>query len=125
MPLSGPVRARRGRERPAYDGGMHPAVAGLIGAGLALLGCLFAWLIHRGREGLRQIEAQRAGARVSAELRQVLGLMQTGALLVGPHDEILVVNEPGETMGLVRGTRVGFTELLDVVRAALFPATSP
>ena len=37
---------------------MHPAVAGLIGAGLALLGCLFAWLIHRGREGLRQIEAQ-------------------------------------------------------------------
>lgn len=96
---------------------MHPAVAGLIGAGLALLGCLFAWLIHRGREGLRQIEAQRAGARVSAELRQVLGLMQTGALLVGPHDEILVVNEPGETMGLVRGTRVGFTELLDVVRA--------
>lgn len=96
---------------------MHPAVAGLIGAGLALLGCLFAWLIHRGRDGLRQIEAQRAGARVSAELRQVLGLMQTGALLVGPHDEILVVNEPGETMGLVRGTRVGFTELLDVVRA--------
>lgn len=96
---------------------MHPAVAGLIGAGLSLLGCLFAWLIHRGREGLRQIEAQRAGARVSAELRQVLGLMQTGALLVGPHDEILVVNEPGETMGLVRGTRVGFTELLDVVRA--------
>ena len=96
---------------------MHPAVAGLIGAGLALLGCLFAWLIHRGREGLRQIEAQRAGARVSEELRQVLGLMQTGALLVGPHDEILVVNEPGETMGLVRGTRVGFTELLDVVRA--------
>ena len=96
---------------------MHPAVAGLIGAGLALLGCLFAWLIHRGREGLRQIEAQRAGARVSVELRQVLGLMQTGALLVGPHDEILVVNEPGETMGLVRGTRVGFTELLDVVRA--------
>lgn len=96
---------------------MHPAVAGLIGAGLALLGCLFAWLIHRGCEGLRQIEAQRAGARVSAELRQVLGLMQTGALLVGPHDEILVVNEPGETMGLVRGTRVGFTELLDVVRA--------
>lgn len=96
---------------------MHPAVAGLIGAGLALLGCLFAWLIHRGREGLRQIEAQRAGSRVSAELRQVLGLMQTGALLVGPHDEILVVNEPGETMGLVSGTRVGFTELLDVVRA--------
>lgn len=96
---------------------MHPAVAGLIGAGLALLGCLFAWLIRRGREGLRQIEAQRAGARVSEELRQVLGLMQTGALLVGPHDEILVVNEPGETMGLVRGTRVGFAELLDVVRA--------
>ena len=96
---------------------MHPAVAGLIGVGLALLGCLFAWLIHRGREGLRQIEAQRAGARVSEELRQVLGLMQTGALLVGPHDEILVVNEPGETMGLVRGTRVGFAELLDVVRA--------
>ena len=95
---------------------MHPAVAGLIGAGLALVCCLFVYLLYRGREGWRQLAAQREADKASAELRSVIATVSAGALLVGPHDEIVMVNEPGESMGLVRGSRVGFPELLGLVR---------
>ncbi len=96
---------------------MHPAFAGLIGAGLALLCCLFAYLIHRGREAWRQLEAQRNADRVSPELREALTAIRNGALLVGADDEVLVVNDVGEAMTLARGTRVGFPALLERVRS--------
>ena len=95
---------------------MHPALAGLIGAGLAVLVCLFAYLIVRGRENWRRLEAQQAAALVADEVRAILLTLREGALLVGPHDEIVVVNEAGEALSLARGSRVGFPELLVTVR---------
>ena len=95
---------------------MHPALAGLIGAGLALVACLFVYLLARGREGWRQLEARQAAELVSNEVRTVLEALRTGALLVGPHDEIVVANAPGAALGLARGNRVGFPELLAKVR---------
>lgn len=95
---------------------MHPALAGLIGAGLAVLVCLFAYLIVRGRENWRRLEAQQAAALVADEVRAILLTLREGALLVGPHDEIVVVNEAGEALSLARGSRVGFPELLATVR---------
>ena len=95
---------------------MPPALAGLIGAGLALIACLFAYLLFRGRESWRQVEARRTADKASAELAQVLSNMSSGAVVVGAHDEILLVNEAGEALGLTRGSRIGFPELLDKVR---------
>lgn len=95
---------------------MNPALAGLIGAGVALVGCLFFYLIHRGREGWRQLEAQRNADKVSQELRDVLTLIPSGVVMVGPHDEILVANEQALTLNLARGNRLGFPELLELVR---------
>ena len=95
---------------------MHPALAGPIGAGLAVLVCLFAYLIVRGRENWRRLEAQQAAALVADEVRAILLTLREGALLVGPHDEIVVVNEAGEALSLARGSRVGFPELLVTVR---------
>lgn len=96
---------------------MHPAVAGLIGAGIALIVCLFIYLVHKGREGWRQLEAQRLADKASTELRDVLDNLVSAATLVGPHDEILHTNDMAEALGLVRGNRVGFSELLAKVRA--------
>ena len=96
---------------------MNPALAGLIGAGVALVGCLFFYLIHRGREGWRQLEAQRNADKVSQELRDVLTLIPSGVVMVGPHDEILVANEQALTLNLARGNRLGFPELLELVRS--------
>lgn len=95
---------------------MHPAIAGLIGAGLALTGSLFAYLLVRGRHDWRRLEARRLADKASAEVRAVLGQLRSGAVLVGPHDEILSVNERAMALGLVRGTRIGCAELLDKVR---------
>ena len=95
---------------------MNPALAGLIGAGVALVGCLFFYLIHRGREGWRQLEAQRNADKVSQELRDVLTLIPSGVVMVGPHDEILVANDQALTLNLARGNRLGFPELLELVR---------
>lgn len=96
---------------------MHPALAGLIGAGLAILLCFFVYLIRRGVAARREIEAARTADRVSPELREVLTTIRNGALLVGPDDEILVVNDVGEAMGLAHGNRVGFPALLERVRS--------
>ncbi|MHA6510929.1 sensor histidine kinase [Tessaracoccus sp. Z1128] len=95
---------------------MHPALAGLIGAGVALIGCLFAYMLIRGRQSWDQLEARRMADKASRELHDVLDTLHSGAVLVGPHDEILMVNEPGVALGLARGSRVGFPELLERVR---------
>lgn len=105
-----------GQAQATYDGGMHPALAGLIGVGVALAGCLFFYLIHRGREGWRQLEAQRHADKISQEVRDVLALLSSGAVMIGPHDEILSANEQAATLSLVRGSRIGFPELLEKVR---------
>ena len=43
--------------------GMHPALAGLIGAGVAFAVCLFAYLLVRGKQSWRHLEAQRMAAK--------------------------------------------------------------
>ena len=104
--------------------GMHPALAGLIGAGVAFAVCLFAYLLVRGKQSWRHLEAQRMAAKASRELRDVLDTIQSGAVLVGPHDEILIVNEAGVALNLARGSRVGFPELLELVRQVRASQTS-
>lgn len=94
---------------------MHPALAGLIGACLALVVVLFIHLVRRGLERRREMEAL-SHAEASAELRVVLDLLHSGAVVVGPHDEILHVNEVGEALNLTRGSRLGFAVLLDCIR---------
>lgn len=94
---------------------MHPAVAGLIGAALALVVVLFIHLVRKGLAHRRLLAAQ-GRAEISDELRSALDLLHSGALLVGPHDEILHVNEPGVVLNLARGSRVGFARLLDKIR---------
>lgn len=94
---------------------MHPALAGLIGACLALVVVLFILILRRGLGRRRLLEARDSPA-ATQEQRTVMDLLPSGALLVGPHDEILHVNESGVALSLARGTRVGFGSLLDRIR---------
>ena len=99
----------------SYDEFMHPAVAGLIGACLTLVVVLFVFIVRRGLERRRLMEAAK-NPEASEELRSVMDLLRAGALFIGPHDEILHVNEPGVVLNLARGSRVGFATLLDKIR---------
>lgn len=95
---------------------MEPLHAGLIGAALVLLLVALVIVMRRGHATLKAAAANTAPV-ASPEVTEILTALTGGVLLVGPHDEILVVNEPGLALGLARGSRVGFPELLQQVRA--------
>lgn len=95
---------------------MPPVVAGLIGAALALLVVLFWHVVQRGRETWLQLEAKARAEKVAHELGDVLDTLQAPAMIVGEHDEILLVNDAAQKLSLVRGNRVGFPALLEFVR---------
>src|SRR4051794_36809430 len=49
---------------------------------------------------------------------EVLAVLSSSAVVVGPHDEVLEATRAARSLGLARGTRVGIPELLDLVRQA-------
>lgn len=88
----------------------------VLWAGVGALAVLLLWGIvaHLGG-GRRDSTAQRR-AEVLAELVRIVDVLPFAAMLVGRHDEVMRMNAQAEAMGLGRGTRVGFADLLDEVR---------
>lgn len=97
---------------------MPPVLAGLIGAVTTLLLVILVLAIQRTLEGRQQLTAPRAGSVASTDMSRVVGALRAGTMLVGSHDEVLTTNHSAMVMGLARGTRVGFPELLELVRGA-------
>jgi two-component system, OmpR family, sensor histidine kinase SenX3 len=97
---------------------MDSSTAALLGGGIgALLGAV-AVLGFR----LSERDQGRAPAVAAAEpqvppgVAAVLSVLRSSALVVGPEDEVLKASAPAHAMGLVRGSRVEVTELLELVR---------
>ncbi|WP_210414709.1 sensor histidine kinase [Microlunatus elymi] len=92
-------------------------------AGLALIvglaiGALIAVLVLR-----RPAEATGESedfidepVEVPPGVSQMLAALGSSAVVVGPHDEILEATAQARTVGIVRGSRIGIAELLDLVR---------
>lgn len=51
------------------------------------------------------------------QTEEVLSSLGAAVVLLGPHDEILFASPTARTLGLVRGTRVGVSRLLDLIRS--------
>ncbi|MFX4273752.1 sensor histidine kinase [Propionibacteriaceae bacterium Y1685] len=76
--------------------------------------------------GWRRLEAQSAVDAVLAEpaaepvvgegVGQVLDVLSSIAVVIGPHDEVLRASEAAVRLGLVRGRRILQEQLLDLVR---------
>lgn len=81
-----------------------------------LLVLVLVLVIRRTLEGRQQLSAPRAGSIASTDMSRVVGALRAGTLLVGSHDEVLSTNQTAVAMGLARGARVGFPELLELVR---------
>lgn len=94
---------------------MPPVIAALVGAGIVAALWVLVHFIRSGLHHRRELEALNDGELVAPELAETLDSLPVGAVLVGTHDELLHYNQHAEPMSLVRGTRLGFPELLDVV----------
>lgn len=90
------------------------AIAFLVGAGLS---ALVLWLVVRERPlGVDPLSGPTA-VRVPVGVSEVLSVLRSSAIVVGPHDEVLQSSLPAQTHGLVRGSRLGNPELLGLVRS--------
>ena len=96
---------------------MNPLGAGVgLVAGI-LLGALVTWLL------LRRVPAEPTvtfdedpPAVVPEGVSDVLAVLSSSAVVVGPHDEVLEATRAARSLGLARGTRIGIPRLLDLVR---------
>ncbi|TRY20141.1 two-component sensor histidine kinase [Tessaracoccus rhinocerotis] len=95
---------------------MSPALAGLIGALVALAVVAVGYGISRGIRARRDLSGPAPGSEATPDLSRIIAALNQGAILVGSHDEVLASNDAGAAMGIVRGARVGFKELLALVR---------
>ena len=54
--------------------------------------------------------------RVPRGVTEVLSVLSSSGIVVGPHDEVLEATSTARTLGLVRGSRIAVTELLEQIR---------
>lgn len=92
------------------------AAAGLaLVVGLAV-GVLLTWLVVRRPAPEASEDFVDEPVRVPPGVSQLLSVLGTSAVLVGPHDEVLESTNQARTVGIVRGSRIAIAELLDLIR---------
>ncbi|BAK37749.1 two-component histidine kinase SenX3 [Microlunatus phosphovorus NM-1] len=96
-------------------------VAGLLGAACLLLGVLLGLLISAHRRRDRQVDQlvapqHRPAVVVPEGTSQVLAVIRSAGVVVGPHDEVLESTPLALKLGLTRGSRVVIAQVLEMVR---------
>lgn len=84
----------------------------------AVLGGGVVVALHRAEARDAQVaQVERTTPTVlDAQVVEVVQLLRQGALVVGPHDEVLCSNSQARQLGVCRGDRILVPELLDSVR---------
>ncbi len=81
-----------------------------------MLGAFIVWLVLRRADLQQPDDFVDPPVEVPAGVSQVLSVLKSSAVVVGPHDEVLESTSQARAIGIVRGSRVGIMELLDLVR---------
>jgi two-component system sensor histidine kinase SenX3 len=89
-------------------------VALFVGVGI---GVLLAWARLRTPRAEPSPTFEVAESVVPVGVAEVLAVLPSAGLVVGPHDEVLKATSMARTLGLVRGSRISVPELLELVRA--------
>ncbi len=100
-------------------GSVSAYLAALIGVAVGLcVGILVMALRSRARIAAEERARAEAASRVTVrpEVSRVLNLLRAGAVVVGPHDEVLQSTAQARTLGVVRGSRVAVPEVLGLIR---------
>jgi two-component system sensor histidine kinase SenX3 len=91
------------------------AIAALV-VGVAI-GVLLAWAVLRTRREEPSPTFDVAEPVVPVGVAEVLSVLPSSGIVVGPHDEVLEATATARTLGLVRGSRIAVPELLQLVRS--------
>jgi two-component system sensor histidine kinase SenX3 len=91
------------------------AVVALV-VGLAI-GVLLTWAALRTRQAEPSPTFDVAEPMVPVGVADVLAVLPSAGVVVGPHDEVLEATVTAKTLGLVRGSRITMPELLNLVRS--------
>jgi two-component system sensor histidine kinase SenX3 len=89
-------------------------VALVVGLGI---GVLVTWAVLRARQTEPTPTFETAEPVVPVGVAEVLAVLPSAGVVVGPHDEVLDATAIARTLGLVRGSRISIPELLQLVRA--------
>ena len=89
-------------------------VALVVGLGI---GVLLTWVVLRTRREEPSPTFDVAEPVVPVGVAEVLSVLPSAGVVVGPHDEVLEATAAARTLGLVRGTRIAVPELLQLVRS--------
>ncbi len=92
----------------------------LLGLALGLvlgIGVTWWWMRSLSRyEQVAQPEPTKPSV-VEPQVVEVVNLLRSAALVIGPHDEVLHSNPQARTLGICRGDRVVIAEVLEQIRA--------
>ncbi|MGJ3508843.1 sensor histidine kinase [Enemella sp. A6] len=86
------------------------AVAGLV------VGCLVGYLVLRAQQRPTPEPPPPPPTELPPIVPQIINVLRTAGVVVGPHDEVLQSSAQARTLGIVRGSRVIQPELLKLVR---------
>lgn len=91
------------------------ALAGVLGF---VLGATLILLWWRSEQRYAEVEqpAPTEPTLVEPQVVEVVNLLRTAALVIGPHDEVLHSNPQARALGMCRGARVMVLEVLDRIR---------
>ena len=100
-------------------GHVNASLAALLGL---LVGVVVTAVLMELRRRRLQVAAERARAEADArvtvrpEVTRVLNLLRAGAVVVGPHDDVVQSTAQARTLGVVRGSRLVVPAILELVR---------
>ena len=95
---------------------MNPLGAAAVLVAGILLGALVAWLLLRRPPAEETPTFEDPPPVVPDGVSEILSVLSASGVVVGPHDEVLEATRAARSLGLVRGSRIGLPEVLDLVR---------
>lgn len=96
---------------------MNPTGATLLALAVGIvLGAVVVWWLTRRPEQQSVVEFETTQPVVPDGVSEVLAVLRSSAVVVGPHDEVLQASTQARSLGLARGSRIAVPELLELVR---------
>ncbi|HVD19777.1 MAG TPA: ATP-binding protein [Propionibacteriaceae bacterium] len=96
---------------------MNPVGVGIVAVVVGIgIGVLLAWAALRNRQAEPAPTFDVTEPVVPTGVAEVLAVLPSAGVVIGPHDEVLETTATARTLGLVRGSRIAVAELLQLVR---------